>query len=258
MMASAMQPTERFSDRVADYVRGRPGYPESLLDALAARFGLAPAWTIADVGSGTGIFSRMLLARGCSVAAVEPNEAMRRAAEGAFRDEPRFRSVAGTAEATTLAPHSVNAVVAAQAFHWFDRAAFRAECTRVLVPGGLVALVWNVRRPDASEFARGYEALIRDFATDYLKIRHENVSDEDLAAFFGGPFERRDFGNVQSLDFDGLTWRLRSSSYLPAADQPRHAELLATARRLFEAHEKHGRIDLPYDARVYAGRLAQL
>ena len=245
-----MKPSERFSNRVADYVRGRPGYPPGIVATLVSRFGLSPTWTIADVGAGTGISASLFLERGCTVIAVEPNEGMRAILSGI----PRLRVVAAPAEATTLEAGSVDAVVAFQAFHWFDRPRFRAECLRILKPEGIAALVWNIRK-SSTRFAVAYEALIREFATDYLKVRHENVSEDEIAAFFGGAPERHDFDNVQVLDRSGLRARLASSSYMPGAGEPGHDAMLLDLDRLFVEHERDGRVELPYDASLFAGRI---
>ena len=251
-----MIPAERFSNRVDDYVSGRPGYPDEVASWLADTFELAYSSTIADVGAGTGISSAMLLRHGFNVIAVEPNDAMRGAAVAALGSDPRFRAVAAPAEATTLSAASLDAVVAAQAFHWFDRATFRAECLRILRPRGVVALLWNVRRVDGSPFATGYEALLREFGTDYLIVRHENVSQQELAVFFGGPFERRVFDNVQILDRAGLRARLLSSSYVPAPGHARHEPMLTALEELFQTHQRDGRVAMGYELRGYASRLA--
>jgi SAM-dependent methyltransferase len=125
-----MKPTERFSDRVADYARFRAGYPPGVLEVLRRETGLAPHHVVADLGSGTGLSARLFLEDGNVVLGVEPNAAMRQAAERLLAGWPGFRSVAGTAEATTLDAGSVDLVVAAQAFHWFDPDATRAEVVR--------------------------------------------------------------------------------------------------------------------------------
>lgn len=257
MSGARPDPRGRFSDRVDDYVRSRPGYPPGVIESLRSSFGLAPSWTVADVGAGTGISAAAFLAAGCSVVAVEPNDAMRAAALARLGTNPRFRAVAASAEATTLEGASVDAIVAAQAFHWFDKARFRAEAERILKPGGIIALLWNVRRIDASPFAAGYEALVREFATDYLSVRHENVSDDEIAAFFRGPYETPVFDNVQVLDFEGLRGRLASSSYMPAPGAARHPAMIDALRALFAKHERDGVVELPYDARLYAGRLTR-
>lgn len=250
-----MNAAERFSNRVADYVSGRPGYPDEAVVWLRETFGLKQGASVADVGAGTGISAEVLLRHGFGVAAVEPNDAMREAAIARLFGHSRFRAVAGSAEATTLPAGSVDAVVAAQAFHWFDRAAFRAECARLLKPGGVVALLWNVRRVEGSPFAADYEALLREFGTDYLTVRHENVTDEELAAFFGGRFERKAFDNVQFLDVDGLRARLLSSSYVPSAGHPRYPPMLAALEALFAKHRRDERVAMEYELRAYAARL---
>jgi SAM-dependent methyltransferase len=254
-MGGAMIPTERFSNRVSDYVSGRPGYPHAAVLWLAETFELDPPAMIADVGAGTGISAALLLTHGFDVVAIEPNDAMREAAIEHLGVNPQFRAIAATAEATTLPAASVDAVIAAQAFHWFDRAAFRAECMRILKPFGFAALMWNVRRVEGSAFAAGYEALLREFGTDYLKVRHENVTDAELASFFGGPFERHGFDNVQELDNEGLRARLLSSSYIPAQGDPAYEPMMAALDALFVGHEADGTVDMEYELRVYASRL---
>ena len=112
-------PTERFSDRAENYAKYRPGYPDEMLQYF--RDLVTPPATVADIGSGTGILTRQLLNSGYELYAVEPNEAMRREAERTLSGHPGFRSMDGTAEATTLADRSVDLITCAQAFHWFDR-----------------------------------------------------------------------------------------------------------------------------------------
>jgi ubiquinone/menaquinone biosynthesis C-methylase UbiE len=136
---------ERFSDRVDDYRKYRPGYPEAVLQVLEERCGLSPSSVVADIGSGTGILTGMLLSKAHTVYAVEPNAPMRSAAEEDYRDHPAFRSVAGSAEATTLPSRSVDLITAAQAFHWFDPEKAKAEFRRILRKEGNIALIWNER-----------------------------------------------------------------------------------------------------------------
>ena len=137
-----MDNTSRFSGKADSYQAARPGYPPELAGYLAD-LGMKGS-QVADIGAGTGIFSRFLLEKlDCTVWAVEPNEEMRGKAEEELRDVPRFFSVKGTAEATGLDSQSVSFVTAAQAFHWFSPKAFREECLRILRPNGVAVLVWN-------------------------------------------------------------------------------------------------------------------
>jgi SAM-dependent methyltransferase len=252
-MAGA-DPTTRFSDRVADYVRYRPAYPNSLLTALREEIGIAPGMAVADVGSGTGISSELLLRTGCDVFAVEPNREMRVAAETRLGNEPRFHSVAGRAEATTLEDSSVDAVAAGQAFHWFSTRDARTEFIRILRPGGITALFWNTRRAEGSPFLSAYEHLIRVFGTDYSRVDHRNVDASALRAFFGGPYQSRVYANAQIFDFDGLRGRLLSSSYVPGPEHRNYRPILDALRQLFDTHEENGCVRMEYDTELFFGR----
>lgn len=247
-------PTTRFSDRVRNYVLYRPGYPPAVLDVLRGETGLSPAHAVADVGSGTGISARLFLEAGNTVHAVEPNAEMRAAAEAALGGELRFHSVAGSAEATTLPDASVDYVVAAQAYHWFDPPAVRREWLRILRPGGWMVLLWNARRTDTTPFLRGYEALLHAHGTDYASVNHENVTPERIAQALGPDFGRRDVPNEQVFDFVGLKGRLLSSSYAPNEGHPGYAPMLAALERLFRDHAQDGYVRFEYDTQVYWGR----
>jgi SAM-dependent methyltransferase len=249
-----MDATHRFTNRVDDYVRYRPGYPVALIETLKARAGLSPAAAVADVGSGTGISTGALLGTGCTAFAVEPNDAMRAAAErrlGALRG---FHSIAGTAEATTLPTNSVDLVTAGQAFHWFDRAAAKREFARILRPAGQVALFWNDRRI-GGPFGEGYERLLETYGTDYREVTHRTLDAGMLRAFFDGAYATFVFPNQQRLDRQGLTGRLLSSSYAPAVGHPQHQSMIEALDRLFDAHQHEGVVTFDYDTRLYVGRL---
>lgn len=246
--------TTRFSDRVRDYVLYRPGYPAAVLDVLRAETGLAPAHVVADVGSGTGISARLFVEAGNPVHAVEPNAEMRAAAEEMLGGQPRFHSVAGSAEATTLPDAAVDYVVAAQAFHWFDGPAARREWLRILRPGGWMVLLWNARRTDTTPFLRAYEALLHAHGTDYASVNHENVTRNAIAAVLGADVCRRDVPNAQVFDWDGLKGRLLSSSYAPNEGHPGHAPMMEALERLFAEHQQDGRVRIEYDTQIYWGR----
>ena len=255
-----LPPTSRFSDRVADYVKARPGYPESLVPRLQAIGGLPRRGHVADIGCGTGISAALLLQFGYEVTGVEPNAPMREAAERALGHDARFHSVAGTAEATTLADRSVDAIFAAQAFHWFDPPAARAEFRRILrspqsgAGAGPVTLVWNDRRLDGSDLLVAYEALLQRFAIDYNQVNHRRIDDAAVDAFFdGGEVRSFTLENVQRLDRDGLRGRLRSSSYVPAPDHPQHAPMMAELDRIFDRCQRGGEVEVVYDVRVWVG-----
>ncbi len=253
----ALNSTQRFSDRVADYVRHRPSYPAALLEWLRRDHGLSPSWVVADVGAGTGISSRLFLDAGHAVVAVEPNAAMRAAAVEALGSSPRFRAVGAPAEATSLPTASVDLVVAAQSFHWFDPGAVRREWGRILRPGGLGLVVWNSRRTDGTPFLDGYEQLLREHATDYAAVAERYADERAMRAWFGAGFrDARTFENGQVLDWEGLQGRLLSSSYAPRAGHPGHEPMLEALRRLFERTSSGGRVTVLYWTRAYLGTLS--
>ncbi len=246
-----MLPTERFTSRVDDYARHRPSYPAAAIGLLAERCGLAPGAVVADLGSGTGILTELLLQSGADVFAVEPNDGMRRAAEARLAHYPRFRSVKGSAESTTLAAASVDLLVAGQAFHWFDPQRARAEAQRVLRPGGCGALLWNERPPEATPFLADYESLLRRHAPEYAQITASRADVAAMRGFLGAAMEVRTFANQQILDFEGLRGRLMSSSYAPEPGSEQYGPMIERLRELFARHERAGRIVMPYSTLVY-------
>src|ERR1700690_2097911 len=238
--------TQRFSSRVDNYVRYRPGYPIEVLDLLKKGCGLPLDSVVADIAFGTGIFTRMLVENGNRVFGVEPNDEMRRAGEQSLESYSRFTSVAGTAEATTLPDHSVDIITAAQAAHWFDREKARREFVRILKPGGWLVLVWNDRRLDSTEFQRQYEQMLRNYGTDYEDVRRRGMT-LAIEGFFAQSFQTSEFEYQQTFDYAGIEGRLLSSSYTPQKDHPRYGPMLHQLRRIFDEHQLNGRVSFDYD-----------
>jgi SAM-dependent methyltransferase len=247
--------TERFSSRVENYIRYRPSYPAHVLELLSVKCALAATSTVADIGSGTGILTELLLETGAEVFAVEPNREMRAAAERLLSDYGRFRSITGTAEATTLPGASVDLITASQAFHWFDVQKSRVELARILKPGGWVALIWNERPVEAGAFLDDYEALLRRHAAEYDRVTNMRADEAKIRDFFGRRPESVVFSNRQILDYAGLEGRLMSSSYAPEPGHPEHAPMIAGLRDLFDRYNRAGKVVFPYRTLVYFGRL---
>jgi len=245
----------RFSSKVENYSKYRPGYPREVVGLLDSECGLTKASIIADVGSGTGILSELFLRYGSVVYGIEPNREMREAAERLLPDYAGFHSIDGQAEATTLAPDSVDFVTAGQAFHWFDQQRARQEFSRILHPQGWVVLIWNERRVDSTPFLRAFEELLLEFGTDYEQVRHENV-EKDIASFFApSGFRLAAFENLQEFGFEGLKGRLLSTSYIPSPDDVRYQPMLDSVREIFHTHQHNDRVIVEYDTKVYYGHL---
>ena len=258
MIRPALHPTQRFSSRVENYIRYRPRYPSAIIDLFRNECGLTQTAVIADIGSGTGILSELLLQNGNPVCGVEPNREMREAAERLLKQHPAFRSVSGTAEATTLASQSVDLITCAQAFHWFDREKARIEFCRILRPGGRVTLLWNDRDTASRPFFQAYEQLVKTFGTDYEAVHHKQIDADAIGAFFGANgCKQAVFPNQQVFDWDGLKGRLMSSSYAPEPGHPAHAPMLEALRTLFLEHQTDGKVVFDYNTIVYYGKLVR-
>lgn len=245
--------TERFSDRADAYAAARPGYPAAIATELVRVFDLPATTVVADLGSGTGLSCEPFLHAGLAVIGVEPNDAMREAGDRQLAGFPRFRSVKGAAEATTLPEASVGLVIAAQAAHWFDARAAGREANRICRPPR-AALIWNDRRSVGDPFSEGYEQLLVDFGIDYEKIRHRHAHQDLVTEFFGhSHYREARFPNPTSLDFDTLVLRLNSASYVPQEGSPTYAPMIETLRSLFDATQRAGRVTMIYDTRVFYG-----
>ena len=251
-----LDPTKRFSNRVENYLKYRPTYPPAIITLLETECGLTPQSVIADLGSGTGLLTELFLKNGNPVFGVEPNLEMRVAGERVLAKYPRFSSVNGAAEATARADHSVDVVVAGQAFHWFDRAAARAEFLRILQPGGWVVLAWNGYRVESSPLMAAYQDLVVRYGTDYSEVRREVVGCDVESFYAPGSCECARFEFQQVFDYEGLKGRLLSASYAPEPDHPNYDAMLREVRKVFDANQKNGKVVFEYETELYYGQLS--
>lgn len=256
MSGAEVNSKERFSNRVDAYVKYRPSYPSEAIAHLYDTIGFGENSIIADVGAGTGKFSELLLSQGSTIIAVEPNKEMGEAAEQRLGANPKFRAVPGSAENTGLPDHSVDFIVCAQAFHWFDRALTRQEFARILKPGGQVVLIWNSRIISGTPFRESYDRLLHTYGIDYAKLMHKNISPTDLAAFYAPqPMSEARFIYSQSFDFEGLSGRLHSSSYIPTPEHPQYEPMMKELRTIFDQNEQDGLVPFEYETEIYWGEL---
>lgn len=253
MSSLEADPKERFSKRAEYYSRYRPSYPNSLLRYMERELSFSRSSVVADVGSGTGILSEMLLKNGNRVFGVEPNEDMRRTAGANLAKYESFTIVNGSAESTTLGNRSVDVITAAQSFHWFNPEPTRAEFRRILREGGWVVLIWNTRK-SPTPFLQDYESLVK-WVSEGRIIRHEDVSDATMRSFLGD-YKATNLHNTHKLDYDGLIGRLLSASYAPLAGERLFVEMIAKVSELFNQHQVDGVVSFEYETAVYAGQLS--
>jgi len=249
-------PIGRFTGLADCYAKNRPGYPASAVDFIMQRCALNFGSILVDIGCGTGISSRVFAERGVRVIGIEPNSEMREKAGAiavpAHASIPIYQD--GRAEATGLPSDFANAVVAAQAFHWFLPEEALREFHRILKPGAWALLLWN-ERDSVDRFTAMYGKAFCDIVPEAAAI--------ELPRANGGYplltcpwFENRQklvFHNEQVLDEEGLLGRAFSASYAPR-DPPRVATLTAALRKLFAENQKNGKVCLQYDTLLYLGR----
>ncbi len=245
----------RFSNRVDNYIKYRPHYPDQIIKFLTDQGFLSNQSVVADIGSGTGILSELFLKNANKVFAVEPNKEMREGAEKVFANNKNFISVDATAETTTLPDKNIDIIIAGQAFHWFDQEKSKIEFKRILKVTGVVVLIWNDRRVDSTPFLIEYENLLKKYGTDYLKVNHKNIGIEQLNDFFGNRCNVTSFNNHQHFDFEGLKGRLLSSSYVPTEEQSSFSSMMSSLKDIFDKHNSNGKVTVEYDTKVYFGKL---
>ena len=251
-----MENTEKFTGKADVYAKYRPGYPAELFEHLYQKYSLNASSVVADIGSGTGIFTRELLKSGMKVKAVEPNADMRLMAEKQLNSCPNFESVNGSAEHTTLSDGSIDLVTAAQAFHWFDPCLFRKECTRILKKGRFVVLVWN-HRVDSAPLMEENAEVCRKFCADFHGFSGSRTRDPaPFRAFFrSGRYEELAFPHDLPLDLDAFVGRNLSASYAPQRGSERYSLFIEALAELFGKYERGGRVLMPNITRSYAGQV---
>lgn len=256
MTGQVRDPKLRFSDRVDDYIKYRPRYGDEVVEALRETCGLQSRHVITDVGCGTGFSAEPFLQNGNRVIGVEPNREMREAGEQYLAKYPNFEMRDGTSEATGLPDNSADFILAAQAFHWFNREPTRAEFSRVLKPEGWCVLIWHDRSTEATSFLRAYEEFLQRHAVDYQQVVHRQVANFDVLRAFFAPCEVKliTIPAEQHFALDGLSGRIRSSSYMPR-EGPKANAMLAEIPDLFAQYQRDGEVVLHYETKIFYGHL---
>ncbi len=245
--------TQRFTGRADVYSRNRPTYPKTVLEILRKEANFDSGKIVVDIGSGTGILTRLFLENGNHVFAVEPNDEMRGFAESSLSSFKNFKSVRGTAEDTTLNDESVDLISVGQAMHWFDRKKSRIEFLRILRKGGFLCVLYNDRRRDGSSgIMEDYEQLVNKYARKRAAVAR--VENDDLSDFFPHwVFRKFTLPNYQRLNFDGLLGRVCSSSYTPQPEEQTYPQMKGELKSMFDAYQEEGQVTLLYETNMFLG-----
>lgn len=242
----------RFTQTVQDYIKYRPSYPTEVLETLIEDCGLTRNSIIADIGSGTGLLSKLFLDYGNTVYGVEPNQAMRKAGEEYLKQYSNFISVDGTAESTNLKDKSIDIITVGTAFHWFDPEKTQVEFKRILKNHGWVLLVWNVRDVERSTLIRDYEKLILKYGTDYRESSASKFDKTALDTFFSpNEIKTQSFTNSQKFDWEGLKGRLLSTSYSLRPDDKQYDNMLSDLKDIFDRYQKNGKVEFLYSTKLH-------
>lgn len=225
------------------YDRARPDYPADAVDALCRRCRIGPGTATLDLAAGTGKLTRHLAARGAAVTAVDPTPGMRDALRSAL---PGVRVRDGRAEDLPMADGTFAAVCVAQAFHWFDAPRALPEIHRVLAPGGVLGLMWNVMDREVGWVDR-LQALIHTWRGENPWYAGHAWREAFRDSPLFGPLEHEGFRNAQVVDLAGLRGRVASVSFIAAAAPERRAEMLDAAAGLVVGMGLDpARIEIPY------------
>lgn len=244
-----------FSGKASIYSKSRPGYPKDLLEVLARETGFNRQWTVADIGSGTGILSRLFLENGNRVYCVEPNDDMRSESVKLNSGFPNCTIINGSAEDTGLESDTIDIAVAGQSFHWFDPVAAKIELTRILKPGGFAALIWNNRLEDEKSLSRAYDEICSKYSHNYHGTGNSRIEKGTFSTFFHNGYRKFQIPNNQKLGLDGFLGRYFSASYALSPEDLGYENAVESLKNVFNKFQKNGYATMEYDTQIFLGQL---
>jgi len=245
-----MKNKDRFTSRVSDYAQARPSYPLDSIKYLLNK-GINKNSVIADIGSGTGILSKLLINEVKEIYLIEPNDEMREYSKTYLSQNDNCTFINANAENTTLKDHSIDAIVVAQAFHWFDIEKCKIEFKRILKPYANIFLIWNNRLTN-TPFLQKYDQVLKNLSVDYNEVNHQNLSAKEFGLFFDNNWKKQSFDNFQEFDFEQFVKRVFSSSYTPNKKDKNYSVFYNAIKKLFNEENKNGVVRFDYNTEIYS------
>lgn len=245
---------QKFSGKNEVYSKSRPAYPQILIDFLFEN-SIKEDSVIADVGAGTGIFTKQLSKFNNQIFAIEPNDDMFSSLENNLKEYKNIKTLKGSAEEIPLSNKSVDFICAAQSFHWFNKEKFKNECRRVLKENGFVVLIWNVRDEDTA-LVKEIDLINRKYCKNYkgfssgLKIEKESFCD-----FFEGDFIAKNFRNDIPFTVENFIKRNLSSSFSPKESDENYSLFINELKKLSEKYKTDGIVTLPNITKCFIGKV---
>lgn len=241
-----------FYNRANEYAIGRPTYPEEILKRLK-ELGIGRNSTIADVGAGTGLLTRMLSEIGCRILAVEPNIEMLSECKKYCSTITSIEYINEPAESTGIKEHSLDLIIIAQAFHWFDKELSKVEFKRILKEKGYVIFLWNDMQID-NEFANEYINIIRKYKIKTTAAITNFDPDKEKYNFLGQSFEKIYYNNSQFLTIDGIIGNATSLSYTPSKLDSNYNQFVQELKKLFLKYQVDGKVIINYKTEMCIGQ----
>ncbi|MGD1821911.1 MAG: class I SAM-dependent methyltransferase [Pleomorphochaeta sp.] len=245
---SDIENKSRFTSRVENYVKYRPSYPQDAINYLFLN-GINKKSVVGDIGSGTGILSKLLIDRVEKLYCVEPNLAMRDYANKMLSNNNNFYSIDASAENTTLSDNQLDVITVAQAFHWFDLEKCKSEFNRILKPNSKTFLLFNNRLSNTS-FLEKYDDILINFSKDYKKVNHQNLGKDEFNFFFDKKWEKVSYNNFQIFNLEQFIGRVASSSYTPEKGDTNYEIFYSEIKRIFEEENVDGFVRFNYKTEI--------
>ena len=241
-----------FYNKANEYAIGRPTYPEEIIKKIK-ELGIGKHSTIADIGAGTGLLTRMLNELDCMILAVEPNIEMLNECKKYCSTLTNIEYINAPAESTQIKEHSLDLIIIAQAFHWFDKDLCKAEFKRILKDNGYIIFLWNDMQIH-NEFTKEYMSIIHKYKIKTTAAISNFDPDQEKYNFLGQEYEKIYYTNLQLLDLEGIIGNASSLSYTPSKLHSNYVEFERELKNLFFKYEEDGQVILHYKTEMCIGQ----